>query len=464
MEKEKTFQKYIFFTIYHESSSLAWHLQKEGKDVTVALVNNLKTVGQNEPEDKEAKERRLGMWQGILPIVKAEDYLAEMDKFENKEDYFVICDFNTLYFYAKKIKGMGFTNGLLPTKFDFDLEADRNMAKDFVQAYYPELKVAEVSEFKTIDEGIEMITNSEEFWALKGNDPSATTVVPCTTVLEFAKDELISTLTAHKQDYERKGYILERQIRDGIEFCTQCVYYNGKRIAYSIDIENKAFGSGNCGCKVGCAIDLVVAIPEDASVIPKVFSDAMDKLASKHTGLFYVDCNTILKDGELYFLEFCSNRMGYDAIQTECEMAGSVSNYFESLANGMNPYISKFGVCVRGLNMNKDDKGGLLKNIPMRWNEDSEDHIWPYDMLKDEDTGKMVNSGYDWELLSVFTGASDDVDFAVIKAYEAVDNFSFDEIYYRPQHDFTSREYDGNILDRLDGIEALMAPIEVEEI
>lgn len=460
---ELTFQKYIFFTIYNESGSLAWHLQKEGKDVIMALVNNLKKVGHDEPEEKEARERRLNMWQGILNIQDADDMIEKMKLIENKDEYFVVCDFNTLHPYAKKIRAMGFVHGLLPTKFDFDLEADRNMAKDFVQSYYPELKVAEVSEFKTIEEGIDMIANSEEFWALKGNDPSATTVVPCTSVLEFARDELVSCLTAHKEDYERKGYILERQIRDGVEFCTQCVYYNGKRVAYSVDIENKAFGSGNCGCKVGCAIDMVVAIPSDAPVISKVFSDAMDKLASKHTGLFYADCNTILKDGELYFLEFCSNRMGYDAIQTECEMAGSVSHYFESIANGNDPYVSKYGVCVRGLNMNKDDKGALLKGIPMRWNEESEDHIWPYDMYKDDVTGKMMNSGYDWELLSVFTGSSDDADFAVIKAYEAIDNFSFDELYFRSMGDFNDRSYQGNILDRLDGIQALIGPVEVEE-
>lgn len=463
MENKKTFQKYIFFSTYFESASLAWHLQKEGKDVIFAVVNNLKNIGEDELEDKEAKERRLGMWKGILNVQKAEDTIERMKLIEDKDEYFVICDFNNLYGYAKKIKNMGFNHGLLPTKFDFELEADRQMAKDFVQSYYPELKVAEVTEFKTIEEGIEMIQNSEEFWALKGNAPGAATVVPCTKVLEFAKDEIISCLTAHKQDYEKGGYILERQIRDGVEFCTQCVYYNGKRVAYSVDIENKAFGSGNCGCKVGCAFDMVVAIPSDAVVVPKVFSDAMDKLASKHTGLFYADCNTILKDGELYFLEFCSNRMGYDAIQTECAMAGSVSNYFESLANGENPYVNKYGVCVRGLNMNKDEKGALLKDIPMRWSEESEDSIWPYDMKKDEKSGKMVNSGYDWELLSVFTGASDDPDFAIIKAYEAIESFSFDEMYFRSKGDFEDRSYQGNILDRLDGIQALIEPIEVEE-
>lgn len=462
-QKEKTFQKYIFFTIYHESSSLAWHLIKEGKDVVVGLVDDLSTVNVKTKEDAEAKIRRTGMWKGILAIEKAEDLIKKMKDYENKEEYFVVCDFNTLYPYAEKLVKMGFVNGLFPTKFDYDLEADRNMAKTFVQSYYPELKVAEVSEFKTIEEGIEFIKESEEFWALKGNDSGATTVVPCTKVLEFAKEELIDVLTSYKEDYERKGFILERQIRDGIEFCTQCVYYNGKHVAYSVDIENKAMGSGNVGPKVGCAVDMVVAIPDDAPINSKVFSEAMDKVAAKHPGLFYADCNTILKDGELYFLEFCSNRMGYDAIQTEVAMAGGVSNYFESLVNEENPYDKRFGVSVRGLNMNKDDKGDLLPNISMRWSQECEECIFPYDMHKDEKTGKMLNGGYDWELLAVFVGASDDLDYAIMKAYEAMNSFSFDEMYTRSEGDFRDRTYDGNILDRFEAIQALISSPESED-
>lgn len=463
MKRELTFQKYIFFTIYCESGSLAWHLQKEGKDVIVAQVDDLSTIGQKKPEDKEAKKRRLGMWEGILNKQSAEKFIEKLDKIENKDEYFIVFDFNTLYEMSERVTKMGFVHGLFPTKFDYMLESDRNMAKDFVQEYYPDLKVAEVSEFKSIDDGIEFLEKSEEFWALKGNDASATTVVPSTKVLEFARDELVGVLRAHREDYERKGFILERQIRDGVEFCTQCIYYNGKHVAYSVDIENKAFGSGNVGPKVGCAFDLVVSIPDDAPVLSKVFTDAMDKLAAKHKGLFYADCNTILKDGELYFLEFCSNRMGYDSIQTECEMAGSVSNYFEALASGENPYVEKYGVAVRGLNMNKDDDGDLIKDIEMRWKHEDEVHIFPYDMHKDESTGKMMNGGYDWELLAVFTGSSDDCEYAISKAYEVVERFSFDEMYTRSKGDFNDRSYDGNILDRLDGIEALITPVVEEE-
>lgn len=455
--KELKFQKWILFTCYNESSSLAMHLQKEGKDVMVGVVDDLKSAGMKKPEDKESKKRRQLNFKGILDIYKAEDLLKKMEKFPNKEDYFVICDFNSLYEYADKIIKMGFIHGLFPTKFDYKLENDRKMAKEFVESYYPELKVAECLEYKDIDEGIEMIEGSEEFWALKGNDISCQTVVPYTHNINFAREEIIDALRSHKEDYERQGYILERQIRDGVEFCPQMVCYNGIPVAYSVDIENKAIGSGNCSIKAGCAHDLVVAMDSDATIIPKAFPEAVLKLAKKHKGLFYVDANLILKDGELYFLEFCFQRMGYDAIQTECEMAGGVSNYFEAIANGCNPYEKKYGVAIRGFNMHKDDDGESKGGMQMRWLPEYEDHTWLYDAYKD-DKGKYLNCGYEWELLSVFTGSSDDVEYAIIKAYEAVNEFSFNEMYTRSEGDFNDRNYHGNVLDRLEAIEDLISP------
>ena len=156
-KSELKFQKYIFFSIYCESASLAWHLQNEGKDVVLAQVQDLKTIGKKELEESEAKRRRLNMWSGILKKEKAESYIDEIAKFENKDEYFVIFDFNTLWMLADKAKKAGFKYGLFPNKLDYMLESDRNLAKKFVQDNYPDLKVAESLEYKSIDEAIEMI-------------------------------------------------------------------------------------------------------------------------------------------------------------------------------------------------------------------------------------------------------------------------------------------------------------------
>jgi phosphoribosylamine-glycine ligase len=219
-------------------------------------------------------------------------------------------------------------------------------------------------------------------------------------------------------------------------------------------------GSGNCSIKVGCAENLIISIPDDAPILLKAFSEATDKLAAKHQGLFVMDANTILKDGDLYFLEFCT-RWGFDSTQTEMEMAGGVSNFFEAVANGRNPFEKKYGVAVRGLNMNTDEKGALTPNIQMRWDKEEEEHIFPFDVSKDEN-GKYIHNAYEYELLSVFTGSSDDCQYAIMKAYEALGSFSFNEMYYRSYDDFICREYDGNILDRLDAIQDLINSPEVE--
>lgn len=454
-KREKTFQKYILFTAYGEGLPIAWHLQLEGKDVVVGQVDDLLTIGCKKPESAEKYRRRWSAYSNMLNKQKAEKLIEKMEKIPNKDDYFVIFDFNTLYPYADKARKMGFTHGLFPTKFDYMLENDRSFAKSFVQSQYPDLKVAEMSEFKTIEEGIEFVQQSEEFWALKGNDPDAGTVVPITKMVEFGREEIIDALRSHKEDYERGGFILERQIRDGVEFCFEQIYYDGNLVATTVDIENKAIGPGNVGIKTGCIQNLVCEVPNDAGILSKLFPEAIQKLAKKHTGVFYADVNTILKDGELYYLEHCGNRFSFDATVTEIEMAGSASNYFEAIANGENPFENKFGVAVRGMNFHRDADNNIMEDINMKWKDEFLPHIHPFEIRKD-DEGHHVNTGSAPDLV-VFTAASDDIEYAIIKTYEIIENFSFDELYTRSQGDFTDRTYYGNILDRYDAVEKFIS-------
>jgi hypothetical protein len=203
-------------------------------------------------------------------------------------------------------------------------------------------------------------------------------------------------------------------------------------------------------------------MPNDAEVVKKAFPEVVEKLAKKHPGLYYMDANLILKDGELYYLEFCSQRMGYDSIQAECEMAGSVSKYFEDLCNGKNPYERKFGVAVRGMNLHKDEEGMPKGDLQMRWLPEVEDHIWFYDCHKDVEKGKYVNGGYEAELLVVFGASSDDIEYSIIKCYEVIEGFSFDELYFRDYHDFINKEYYNNILGRYEAIEDIISSPAVE--
>lgn len=458
-KEEKKFNTYFLFTVYGEGLSIAWHLENEGKNVLVGQVKDLEVIGVKKPESKNERVNRLDAYGNMLEKYSHTDLLKIMDKVEDKDSCFVIFDFNTMYKLADQVKKMGFTNGLFPSFFDYKLENDRSFAKEFVSNYYPDLKVAEVFEFSKIDEAIEHINNSNEFFALKGNDSDAPTVVPVTKIIEFAKEELIDALKSKQQEYERKGFILEKQIRDGVEFCLEQIFYDGELVCTTVDIENKAIGSGNYSIKTGCIQNLVCTVENDSPILSKIFPAAIQSIAKKHKGMFFADANTIFKDGSLYYLEHCGNRFGYDAIQTEIEMSGSASNFFESIANKKNPFKQKFGVAVRGLNLHQDENGSK-GGLSMRWTPDIEEHIWPFEIKKTEE-GKFINTASGQDLI-VFTASSDDKDYAIIKAYEYIDEFSFDEMYFRPFHDFVDSSYTGNILERYSLVNMLISS-EVDE-
>jgi uncharacterized protein YneR len=112
---------------------------------------------------------------------------------KNKEEVFVIFDFNNMWKYSQQVLDMGFTNGFFPTKADYVLEYDREKAKQIVKKHYTELEVAEVKEFSKIQEGIDFLNETEDLWALKGNEDTCDTVVPDTDNAEFSKQQQIDS-------------------------------------------------------------------------------------------------------------------------------------------------------------------------------------------------------------------------------------------------------------------------------
>lgn len=437
--------KYVLITVWGESLGIAWHLQRAGKEVIVGIVDDLAITG-NKPENVESEKRRHRIGRGLLDTRKAETLVDQMQGWKDKDEWFVLCDTACLWKLADKLKD--FKYGLFPMKIDDVMERDRDLAKAFVKTNYPLLKIPEVEEFKTVEDGVEFVAESEEFWALKGNDTDARTVVPNCKILDHAKEEIIDALAQDRELYERKGFILERQIRDGVEVCVEAMFWNGEMVSATIDLENKAIGSANIGYQVGCAGNLIHSIPLECDLVKMGIPDAARKIAKKHRGLFFIDANIIFKDGDAYFLEFCM-RPGYDAFVTEMCMAGGPAEFFDALVEGENPLEYAFGVGIRGINLKHED--GLPKpGIRMRWSPEVEDHLWPFGITKDD--GAYLDSAFMHDCI-VFTGCSDDPEYAAIKAYDVASKFSYDSIYYRPQSDFFSRQYGGNIMDRLDGVQ-----------
>lgn len=445
--------KFILMTGYGEGLALAHHLQMEGKDVLVGMVDDMSQAGAKEEEDAETKKARLSQFNGILQKQPMDKLLKQMEKL-NPEEWFVIVDFNTLWRFAAAAKKLGFRQGIFPTKLDEQMEADRNFAKDFVQKHYPRVKVAETREFKSIDDGLEFLEDSDEFWALKGNDTAATTVVPFAQDLDNVKAELRDALHGDKETYERKGFIFERQIRDGANVTAAMIYSDGQRVASNVDFEDKRFSDNDGAEMMGCAINIIERTPLDADINDVAFPSAVDALAKLHPGLFYFDANLILKDGEFYFLEYCSGRLGYDSTFTECDMAGGVAPYFNGLTNKEEPYERRFGVGVRGFATKRED-GKVKTGMTIR--TDSDEHVWFYGAERFDGAYKNGHPSGDTESgidLASFTESSDDLEYAFQKLSNVVDGFSFKGMYSRKDY--------GVLDEHREGVQKYLEPAEVE--
>lgn len=429
----------IGLPIYHK-------LLCEGCNVVVAQIQSKKDLGEEEGEDAEAKRRRLSQYDGILDKQDGKKVLKAMAKIPNKGDWIVFFDFNHMGAFAEKCLEMGFTKGLFPTKEDTALEKDRNSAKEIVKKHYEDLTVAEVSEFRSVKDGISFLEETEQIWVLKGNGDSegAKTIVPWNDDPELAKQILIDALESHSKDYEDGGFILEEKIIGGYELTPQIVFLDGEVVFTDIDIENKNIGCGNMSVQTGAMQTLVIKSDIGDRINELAFPKWIYDMAKDHKGLFVADAGLICKDGEYYFTEFCFQRFGYDSFFAEIAMSGSATGFFSKVFSGENPLKSDFGVAVRGMNLHKDGKERrVLEGISMMTRDDESTFIFE---CKVEDD-RLVSTGTGWDMV-VFTGAADTVNEASEKAYGVADGFAFEDLYFRPQFDFLSFDYQNSIPNR----------------
>ena len=305
-------------------------------------------------------------------------------------------------------------------------------------------------EFRKVEEAVKFLEEDESgnFYVLKGNDDSAKTVVPTTEDLETMRRHLEGKLEAGREDYERKGFILETRIPEPCEFTPQCVWYGGEVVFMDVDIENKPIGAGNVGCQVGAAQTLVTDIHRGSEMAELAFPKAIMNVAAKRTGMFVFDASILMdqRDRSMYFGEFCSCRMGYDSFYAELAMSRSVSGFFEDVASGINPLIRDYGAAVRMLNLTAkpaylgDSTGG--KEIVVRHDANA----WLMD-AKEED-GMTVTAGYITDLASV-TGYGKEAREAINMAHDEIEQVAVLDAYFRPEQDFLSGDYSTSIMRRL---------------
>lgn len=452
--------KYIVFTFEGEGLPIAKKLQDEGCEVLVGQIIDKKLTLTREEKHLNGEEvvkeqkRRLSLYKNLLNKEPAEVLLKKMKRIKNPEDYFVFFDFNNQFRLAEIVRSMGFTQGNFPTEKDRLFEVDRDAAKDFVRKYYPDIKISEKYEFRSIRRAKKFIKemNGGRTWVLKGKVVEAPTVVPNTTDAELAKWQIIEALDAFQDAYESAGFIFEKRIDQIIEMTPEKIYYDGVPLAMTLNFENKTIGSDNLSLQTGCAQDLVFPLDFKNKIHQIAFPPIVDKLAKKHKGLFFWDASLLIdrQTGDIYFGEFCPNRPGYNSFFTELSQLPSVNHFFESVVAGKNPFTpGTVGASVTLFNLYRDpSERYILSGASIDYTNASAKDIWAYDVYRKTKNDRMRIVGYDWQL-SPISGSGKTIDEAVRNLYVNVDQFFLAGVYYRPKSDFLSMEYPSSILNRL---------------
>ena len=461
--------KYIIFTFDGGGCSIAKKLIDEGRETFLVQIQDSKDMPKgswmNEDESPEKKKRRLSIYDGIIEKYTDAEMLKSMKSIENKEDYFVFFDFNSLYEFAEKCLDMGFTNGIFPLEKDYELEQDRQLGKDIAKKNLKGIRVDEVFNFKKVKDGIDFLNeHADKIFALKSDGNNANTIVPLTNNPEFAKKELIIQLMDDQKDYEKGGFTFEEKIMDIIEVCPQICFYNGKPIYTEIEMETRLIGSGDIGFQTGGNQNIVMQTKFSDKINKIAFPPFVFEEAKKRKGIYLKDCGMLFdKKGIPHFSEFAGNRYSWGGVFSELSMAqckkGCVSEYFETLASGKNPYKYKFGSTIGIYNLEPDGKYPDLskQDIPVQWEKSVEPRFFPYQVRIDDKKNKeteenepiVVNVGTRDILNSYYTGFGNSLVEAANMAYGFANKVSFNGMYYRPKFDMLSTEYVSSIPNRI---------------
>lgn len=453
-------QEKLNFIIFHHSNtpilSIAEKLEKEGNRVILGVIEESKKTllpdEEDKPEEPKEKAKRLSLYTGIIDKFPADEVLKVMKRIKDKENWIVLTDSNSNYQYATKALEMGFTKGLFPTEWDRSMECDRKKAKDFVKENYPDIKVAEVKEFKTTEEGVTFLNENEDLWVLKSKGDAGTTVCPTTEDPEMARTEIIAALEEMKKDYEENGFLLEPRILEPIELTPQQIWIDGTPIFTDLDIEIKTIAAGSA-IQTGCAMMLNVKTEAEDRINKIAFPQVIHDMAKERTGIFVWDLSILIdKKGDMWFGEFCSMRMGYDDWMVELAMSGDdegskiATPFFSSLFYKKNPLRKRYGVGVRLLNIGNG--GHPVEGGTVEVKDEATPDVYLFEVQKGKD-GKLVSTDYCFDF-GVVTGADDELNEAIEKAYKYVDMVMFEGKFYRSKEDFESYDYSASIKRRLD--------------
>ena len=414
--------RFAIFTVYGESLPVALHLQDEGNEVHFGIVDDLtKLLLPSEPkekEDAEMRKKRLRLGEGLIKNRHSADELAKL--IEGWDEGFVFCDFNSLWPYGERLKKTGLP-GIYPTKADREFEVDREKAKEFVKANYPDLTIGDADEYESADEAITDLDDASESHVLKGNAEGASAVVPDAKDNEVANGQLQDVLAADGDKYEKGGFLLEKKIEDCVELTPEMWFMDGNPIFASVNIETKRLSDGEIGPMTGCSSGLVFPVDIESEICDMAFPKAVYDMAKEHGGLFIWDASIYFdpKDGKAYFGEFCPNRAGYDCLFGEIALCKSASAFFEAVTDGNNPFedkIADYSATVGMFMLKPSDTGMKVpEDVAMNPPKGRESDFWPLDAYADKE-GQVRTLGMEWQAATA-TGTGNSPKSAIREAH-----------------------------------------------
>lgn len=392
----------------------------------------------------EIEKRRQLEGQGILknryPAKEVTEKLLALPD-SQKKNYIVVFDFNHGVDFGEKLLKAGF-KGIFAQKWAFDLERKREKAGELVKKYYKNVKVPRQIKFGTnsSDKMVDFIEkNNTTVWVVKPNGEGIGVYCPNSDDGPIASEQAIDFIVTNKNEINKIPMILQEKVI-GVEINIETAYSNGKPITAIVDLENKFLHTEETGHQCGCAFDLVFGVDLNCK-LRKLCNEPFDKLAKKLNFTGCMDMNAIIsyKDGAPYFLEFCPNRFGYNALYTEIELSGLAPDKFlEQFVNGKLKYPEGFASSIRLFN--EDHSEDFYRSIFDPNFEEVEvqikrglDSVWVGDIHK---VGSKYYLGHKEAETVVVTAKSDTPQGAIEKAkFKAERDIDFDGKYFRTDSD-----------------------------
>ena len=441
------------FTIDGHGEPLAYHMQEQGIDVHVGVIRKW-PEGYKHEENAESLKRRLSLYDGMFEHkTSSNELISKLLAQKNKQDWFVICDFNHEFVIADIIRKAGFS-GFLPTQKDAELEKDRKLAKELVAKRYEMVTVGECNEFKKIKEGIKFLSdNKESLYVLKGFSGEAPTIVPYSDEYDVNREFLINGLERHRKLYESEGYILEEKIPDIVEFTPQAMAYDGKVVAVTVDIEHKLMGSRS-GIQTGCGADCVFWLEKGTDTkMYEWFLKPLEDMMLRQNQLTVWDMSVLYSPSrkKYYFGEFCSNRFGFNAVFTENAIAGSTVKYFSRAVSQKEIFqkgtSKKFGTSIRVFNLVPSNTHiGCMSSGDLILCDKDGPNVWLWDV--EEEDGNIYTVGFDKNTLIV-TGTGNTLEQSVSDCFSNLKEVNYDSGYHLEAQDILNVDNPQSILSRL---------------